>query len=76
LFKWPKSNAEFWRKKIEGNHARDKRDISLLLQLDWRVLIIWECAIKNQSPEKIKIMLDKAADWIRGQEGTGIQIEG
>jgi DNA mismatch endonuclease, patch repair protein len=76
LFKWPKSNAEFWRKKIEGNCVRDQRDIALLLQLGWRVLIIWECAIKNQSPEKIKIMLDRAADWIRGQEGAGVQIEG
>lgn len=76
LFKWPKSNTEFWRKKIEGNRARDQGDIALLLQLGWRILIIWECAIKNQSPEKVKIMLDRAANWIRGQEGPSVQIEG
>src|SRR5688500_15794308 len=25
LFKWPATRAEFWRKKIEGNRARDAR---------------------------------------------------
>lgn len=39
----PKTNAEFWKKKREGNVARDKRVLRQLRVLGWDVLTIWEC---------------------------------
>src|SRR5687768_4664916 len=47
LFKWPKSNVEFWRAKLHGNSERDGRTTSQLRELGWRVLIIWECALRG-----------------------------
>jgi DNA mismatch endonuclease (patch repair protein) len=38
-----KSNAEFWKKKIEGNRARDQCNARKLLDRGWYVLKIWEC---------------------------------
>ena len=76
LFKWPKSNAEFWRTKLESNRVRDKRDIALLLQLGWRVLIIWECAIQSQHHTQVEAMLKKVDTWIRGKEQTFLEIDG
>jgi DNA mismatch endonuclease (patch repair protein) len=76
LFKWPKSNAKFWRKKIKGNRARDQSDIARLLQLGWRVLIIWECAIKNQHPDLIHTTIISVADWIRRGKESFHQTEG
>ena len=43
----PKSNAEFWRQKLEKNVARDLRNIQTLKDLGWDVLIIWECELKD-----------------------------
>jgi DNA mismatch endonuclease (patch repair protein) len=40
----PKSNRDFWIAKFETNRARDARNVEALLQLGWRVGIVWECA--------------------------------
>ena len=39
---WPKSNAQFWREKIEANRARDADTDSLLKADGWQVVRIWE----------------------------------
>jgi DNA mismatch endonuclease (patch repair protein) len=43
----PKSKVDFWNKKFEENVARDNRIFQHLENLGWKVLIIWECEIKN-----------------------------
>ena len=70
LFKWPKSNEEFWRLKIEGNRACDMRNISCLLQLGLRALVIWECTLKNKRDEDVQLMLCEAGSWIKRGEGS------
>ncbi len=45
--KLPTSNAEFWQTKIFENVRRDKKTISHLRRLGWRVLIVWECETKG-----------------------------
>lgn len=42
----PASNTEFWRKKIELNKARDRRVAVELRLKGWRVIRLWECALK------------------------------
>ena len=51
LFKWPATRTEFWKDKIGGNIARDGRNVKACLKLGWRVLKVWECALKG--PEQI-----------------------
>lgn len=41
----PKSRKIWWRKKLEGNSARDKRSAAALRRRGWRVLTVWECQI-------------------------------
>ena len=43
----PKTNIVFWTKKFEGNEARDKNKKEALDQLGWRVIVVWECEVKN-----------------------------
>lgn len=43
----PKSNVEFWQKKIERNIARDIRNEAELKALGWRVIRVWECDIRK-----------------------------
>jgi DNA mismatch endonuclease, patch repair protein len=45
----PKSRVEFWTKKFEENVVRDGRNARALQERGWRVLILWECELKNQS---------------------------
>ncbi len=43
----PKSNVEFWQRKLEGNVARDARNQALLMEQGWRVVVIWECETRD-----------------------------
>lgn len=54
-FKWPKTREEWWRKKIEGNAARDAANIAALKQLNWRTIVVWECETSEFSPGAIRI---------------------
>jgi len=38
----PKSNADWWREKLDANKERDARNTVALGQLGWTVLRIWE----------------------------------
>ena len=51
-FVWPKSNAEFWKAKIEGNVNRDQSNQAELKRLGWRVFVIWECSLRKDRVEK------------------------
>ncbi|PKQ09199.1 MAG: very short patch repair endonuclease [Alphaproteobacteria bacterium HGW-Alphaproteobacteria-12] len=65
LFKWPSSRVDFWRQKISGNQARDIRNTEQLLEAGWRVLIIWECALKGRERLPVDTVLERAAVWLR-----------
>lgn len=43
----PKSRTDFWTSKLEENHERDKRNVEALIAMGWRVLIVWECELKD-----------------------------
>lgn len=47
-FVWPKNNAEFWKKKIESNIVRDKKQYNELQNEGWHVLVVWECELKKK----------------------------
>ena len=48
LFRLPATREEFWRDKIRKNKVRDSVQIDALLALGWRVVVVWECAIKGK----------------------------
>ena len=43
----PKSNVEFWEKKINENRLRDKRVNQSLFEQGWHVITIWKCQLKD-----------------------------
>ena len=59
----PKSNAEFWRQKLEKNVARDRRNIQTLKDLGWYVLIIWECELKDT-----RTLQDRLSDFFENHD--------
>jgi DNA mismatch endonuclease (patch repair protein) len=52
----PKSNVNFWKKKLTRNQKRDQENIAALVGLKWKVLTVWQCELKNagQLDRKLK----------------------
>jgi DNA mismatch endonuclease (patch repair protein) len=46
-YRAPKHNRAFWRTKIQGNRARDKRVSAALRRRGWVVLRVWECQVAS-----------------------------
>jgi DNA mismatch endonuclease, patch repair protein len=45
----PETNRPFWDRKIDGNIVRDKRNLRDSKKEGWKVLIIWQCQIKEEN---------------------------
>lgn len=48
----PKSNVDFWKRKIETNKARDVLAEKALRELGWNVFRVWECELKKACREE------------------------
>lgn len=44
----PKSNTDYWTKKLDGNVERDRLVKESLEAGGWRVITIWECQVRNR----------------------------
>jgi DNA mismatch endonuclease (patch repair protein) len=48
-FTLPKTRAEWWKEKIEKTRLNDTIKQRMLEDMNFKVLIVWECQIKNKS---------------------------
>lgn len=46
-FRMPRTNSEYWEKKITRNQARDQEVWRQLEAQGWAVIIVWECQLKK-----------------------------
>ncbi len=44
----PKTNSEYWKRKIEKNIARDRQNLETLASMGWNCLVVWECELKDR----------------------------
>jgi DNA mismatch endonuclease, patch repair protein len=75
LFQWPKNNAQFWREKINRNMENDLNARRQLLDDDWRILTIWECAVRGRRRQDPETLFARVVVWLRSQRKCS-QIEG
>ena len=47
--KRPTSNTSYWNEKIASNITRDAINESILKELRWNVIVVWQCELKNQT---------------------------
>jgi DNA mismatch endonuclease (patch repair protein) len=66
-FKWPKTRAKFWLEKIKKNRNNDARHVSVLLEMGWRVCVVWECAVRKRGGKALAIQI---ARWLTKTSGT------
>lgn len=48
----PKTNREFWVKKIRRNMERDREEQRKLAAMGWHCITIWECELKPKLRER------------------------
>lgn len=60
----PKSNADFWNRKLDRNVERDSETRKALEDLGWKVFIVWECETHTVSRllEKMRTVTRKAEE--------------
>jgi len=65
VFKMPKTRVSFWRKKIEGNRARDLKNRRKLHRLGWKAIHVWECELSARRHEGT---IHRIVQSLRGQD--------
>jgi len=63
----PATRPEFWQAKFKTNVERDNRNQRALSDADWRVVIVWECAIRERGARAIA---QKIGNWMMTEEPT------
>jgi len=66
----PHANREFWVRKLQANVWRDRRNIGELLNGGWRVLVIWECSVRN-ARDNSGPLTRRILSWIRSKDASG-----
>ena len=54
----PHTNSDFWKRKIEKNQERDKKNNKKLKALGWKVMTIWECQLKKKVRNKTLLEIE------------------
>ena len=70
LFKVPATRTDFWLEKIGKNVERDGRDSARLREQGWRVLIVWECALRGRLKLSDSALSERLEEWICGGGDT------
>lgn len=67
----PKSRREFWTDKFRANRSRDERNAHALLESGWRVLTVWECALRGKTSGSSATVAKKVKAWLESSAGVG-----
>jgi DNA mismatch endonuclease (patch repair protein) len=57
----PATRREFWEKKITDTIKRDARNFEILQSKGWKIIVIWQCEIRNQNQrnKKLEVLSNK-----------------
>lgn len=62
MFKVPRTRESFWLDKIGATRVRDEHAVGSLKLMGWRVMVVWECAVKGTlrlEPEQLLSLLQE-----------------
>lgn len=52
----PKSNLDYWLPKLQRNVERDAKNMEALAAAGWRVLVVWECEVRDKEALSRKLI--------------------
>lgn len=47
-FRIPKTRTKWWEEKIRKNIEKDKNNLCELINLKYKIIVVWECHVKNK----------------------------
>jgi len=56
LWRLPRSNQAFWRRKFRQNTQRDAASVTALEALGYRVLVVWQCEIGDADLLRVRLV--------------------
>ena len=66
MFRWPQTRKEFWPNgKISRTMERDGIALLRLRGQGWRVLTVWECALRGPRRSPLDNLLHRCEDFLR-----------
>ena len=74
-FKWPGTNTEFWKSKLERNAERDREVRDQLSEMGIRWAVVWECQLQGIRNRRIEKTVTTLAEWLKSDEPS-IEIGG
>jgi len=76
MFKWPVTRRDFWRRKICANRNRDRTAIDALQSAGWRVLVVWECALRGPNRRPVEEVLQECKRFVKCRKSICAEISG
>ena len=65
----PKSNLDYWKPKLSRTRARDRENVASLESAGWRVLVLWECQLKDASD-----VIDRIESFLSEQSSQELTV--
>ncbi|MGH8176522.1 MAG: very short patch repair endonuclease [Steroidobacter sp.] len=66
----PRSNIDFWNRKLQRNRKRDRRSRLLLQDLGWRVFVVWGCRL-HEDTQQLIAHLRRRRSFAAGRQQAG-----
>ena len=72
----PATRREFWENKLRENRERDSRALSALSLAGWRVLTVWECALRGKDRQDPVAVVEACERFLNRPEIRNATIAG
>ena len=72
----PATRRDFWTAKIGATRLRDQRVAQALAEAGWRVLTIWECALRGRNRLPLDDVMQSCEAFIRKTSPRSDEIAG
>ncbi|EPT9164202.1 very short patch repair endonuclease [Klebsiella pneumoniae] len=70
MFRTPDSTNKYWVSKLQKNSERDIRVVSILNNLGYKVIVVWECALIGKRKLDTLVLQDCLEEWLLAGNGN------
>jgi DNA mismatch endonuclease (patch repair protein) len=76
MFRSPATRPEFWLAKIDANRRRDNAALQWLVSAGWRVMTVWECALRGPARLEEGVVIGRCCTFLTTGKETELTISG
>jgi DNA mismatch endonuclease, patch repair protein len=76
ISRMPETRREYWQPKLDRTMQRDRDAIRALQSAGWRIVLVWECALRGRTRLAAGDAVTQVADFIRAGTGSLLSVSG